>query len=108
MAIPMDLAVFNELQIVGSLSCPIGSYTGLLSMVAAGTLQPTRLVERAVAVADAGEALNAMSSYSTLGFSVINDWTAKPASSVSPFQTPGGAAIGERRDTQTMVPALSV
>ena len=53
---PMDLVVFNELRIVGSLGCPISSYTGMLSMVAAG-LQPTRLVETVGSVADAGKVL---------------------------------------------------
>ena len=43
MPIPMDLVVFNELRIVGSLGCPIASYTGMLSMVAAGKLQPNAL-----------------------------------------------------------------
>jgi propanol-preferring alcohol dehydrogenase len=72
--IPMDLLVFNELRIVGSIGCPIASYTGILSMVAAGKLQPTRLVETIVSVADAGKLLNHMTNYDTLGFSVINNW----------------------------------
>jgi propanol-preferring alcohol dehydrogenase len=73
-SIPMDLVVFNELRILGSLGCPIASYTGMLSMVEAGKLQPTRLVDSAVSVADAGRVLAAMTSFNTLGFSVINDW----------------------------------
>jgi threonine dehydrogenase-like Zn-dependent dehydrogenase len=76
MPMPMDLVVFKELRIVGSLGCPMSSYTGMLSMVAAGTLQPARLVESAIPVADAGKVLNDMTDYSTLGFSVINEWKA--------------------------------
>jgi propanol-preferring alcohol dehydrogenase len=76
MSIPMDLVVFKELRIVGSLGCPIASYTGMLSMVAAGKLQPARLVESAIPVADAGKVLSDMTDYSTLGFSVINKWNA--------------------------------
>ena len=46
-------------------------------MVAAGTLRPARLVERVVTADNAGQALAEMASYNSLGFSVINDWTAK-------------------------------
>jgi len=79
MALPMDLVVFNELRIVGSLGCPVASYTGMLSLVAAGRLRPTRLVEAVVSVADAGRALDDMTSYDTLGFSVINRWDDGPS-----------------------------
>jgi propanol-preferring alcohol dehydrogenase len=74
MPIPMDVVVFNELRIVGSLGCPIASYTGMLSMVAAGKLQPRRLVETVVSVREAGALLDRMTNYSTVGFSVINNW----------------------------------
>ena len=80
MPIPMDVVVFNELRIVGSLGCPISSYTGMLSMVAAGKLQPTRLVETVVSVADAGNLLDHMTNYNTVGFSVINNWSERTAS----------------------------
>jgi D-arabinose 1-dehydrogenase-like Zn-dependent alcohol dehydrogenase len=71
----MDLVVFNELRIVGSLGCPISSYAGMLSMVAAGKIQPARLVETVTSVSEAGRLLDAMTDYNTLGFTVINDWT---------------------------------
>lgn len=82
MPIPMDLVVFNELRIIGSLGCPIASYAGMLSMVAAGILQPARLVETVVSVGDAGKLLNDMTDYNTLGFGVINDWAAERAAMV--------------------------
>lgn len=75
-AIPMDLVVFNELQILGSLGCPINSYKGMLSMVAARKLQPARLVESVVSVADASSLLSNMTNYKTLGLTVINQWSA--------------------------------
>jgi len=74
-AIPMDLVVFNELRILGSLGCPIMSYKGMLSMVAAGKLRPARLVESVVSIADTNRLLNDMTNYNTLGFSVINEWS---------------------------------
>jgi hypothetical protein len=74
MPIPMDVVVFNELRIVGSLGCPIASYSGMLSMVAAGKLQPRRLVEKVVSVHEAGALLENMTNYNTLGFTVINNW----------------------------------
>jgi len=81
--IPMDLVVFKELQILGSFGCPISSYTGMLSMVAAGTLRPARLVERVVTVDDAGDVLAEMAAYNSLGFSVINAWNTKEAAASS-------------------------
>jgi D-arabinose 1-dehydrogenase-like Zn-dependent alcohol dehydrogenase len=78
-SIPMDLVVFKELRIVGSLGCPMMSYTGMLSMVAAGKLRPARLVESAISVTDAGRVLSDMTDYGTLGFSVINRWAAASA-----------------------------
>ena len=70
----MDLLVFRELRIIGSLGCPMASYAAMFSMVAAGRLQPARLVESAVSVADAGKVLTGMTDYATVGFSVINQW----------------------------------
>ena len=70
MPIPMDLIVFNELRIIGSLGCPVSSNAGMLSMGEAGRLQPTRLVEAIASVADAGKLLNEMTDYNNLGFSL--------------------------------------
>ena len=74
MPIPMDLIVFRELRIIGSLGCPMSSYTALLSMVAAGKLHPGRLVESVISVAAASQVLADMTDYGTVGFSVINRW----------------------------------
>jgi D-arabinose 1-dehydrogenase-like Zn-dependent alcohol dehydrogenase len=78
-AIPMDVVVFKELQLMGSFGCPISSYAGMLSMVAAGRLRPAQLVERVVSVDHAGDVLAEMGTYNSLGFSVINEWAPKPA-----------------------------
>src|SRR5262249_24399396 len=75
MPIPTVLLVFNELRLIGSFGCPMTSYAGMFSMVAAGKLQPIRLVETIGSVADASRLLNAMTDYNTLGFSVINEWS---------------------------------
>ena len=74
MPIPMDLMVFRELRILGSLGCPISSYTDMLSMVAAGRLQPSRLVDSVISVEEAGQTLADMTDYGTMGFSVVNRW----------------------------------
>ncbi len=96
--IPVDLMVFKELRIVGSLGCPIMSYAGMLSMVAAGKLQPTRLVESGVSVADAGRLLNDMTNYSTLGFNVINEWTTNATTtSAPPAEVDTTALLNEMR-----------
>jgi hypothetical protein len=48
-----------------------------LEAVAAGKLQPARLVDTVTSVAEAGRLLDAMTDYNTLGFAVINDWTTR-------------------------------
>jgi propanol-preferring alcohol dehydrogenase len=70
----MDMLVFQELRILGSLGCPMSSYAGMLSMVAAGKLRPGRLVETTVSVENAGNVLAGMTGYETFGFSLIDNW----------------------------------
>jgi len=72
--IPMDMLVFQELRILGSLGCPMSSYAGMLSMVAAGKLRPGRLVETTVSVENAGNVLAGMTGYETFGFTLIDNW----------------------------------
>ena len=59
-AIPMDLVVSRELSIHGSHGMPAGGYPELLDLVAAGTLDPRRLVRRVVDLAEGPAALMAL------------------------------------------------
>lgn len=72
--LPVDVITFQELQVIGSLGCPTSSYKGLLSLVAAGRLNPRRLVSRTIALEQVGEALTAMSQFNTIGFTVITEF----------------------------------
>ncbi len=59
-AIPMDLVVSRELSVHGSHGMPSGGYAELLDLVAAGTLDPRRLVTRVVDLAEGPAALVAL------------------------------------------------
>jgi alcohol dehydrogenase, propanol-preferring len=74
MSLPVDAMVLQELTFLGSFGCPVTSYPGMLSLVASGKLNPTRLVHRTVPVEDASGVLQAMGTYDTQGFNVINKW----------------------------------
>jgi propanol-preferring alcohol dehydrogenase len=72
--IPADAMVLQEIQFLGSLGCPTTSYPGLLSLVASGQLDPTRLVERSIGVEQVSGVLQAMTDGTTRGFTVITAW----------------------------------
>ncbi|MFQ5773412.1 MAG: zinc-dependent alcohol dehydrogenase family protein [Kiloniellaceae bacterium] len=72
LSVPVDLIVGKEIQLVGSKGMPPAHYGSMLRMVAAGKLDPGRLVSRTVRLEEAGGVLASMDSYDTLGFTVID------------------------------------
>jgi D-arabinose 1-dehydrogenase-like Zn-dependent alcohol dehydrogenase len=71
-ALPMDQVVAKELEIYGSHGMAARDYPGLLDLVANGTLQPGRLVGAVIDLAEAGDALAAMSApASSAGITVV-------------------------------------
>ena len=56
-AVPMDLVVARELQVLGSHGMAAHAYPGLLGLIAAGRLQPQALVTRRLPLEEAGAAL---------------------------------------------------
>lgn len=72
--LPVDLMVFRELQLIGSLGMPAWRYPAMLRMVEAGRLHPGRLVTGTIPIAEAGAALSRMGSYSGVGMTVITQW----------------------------------
>jgi alcohol dehydrogenase len=56
----MDRVVAQELEVYGSHGMPARDYPAMLDLVAAGTLDPGRLVGRVIALEEAGPALVAM------------------------------------------------
>lgn len=58
--LPWDLVVARELHVVGSHGMAAADYPRMLAMVAAGELDPRRLVGSVIPLAEAGAALMAM------------------------------------------------
>ena len=71
-ALPMDVVITRELSVHGSHGMPVADYPGLLELVASGRLDPTRLVGRTIALADAGPALVAMGAPGPPGITLID------------------------------------
>ncbi|MFL6132921.1 MAG: zinc-dependent alcohol dehydrogenase family protein [Nocardioidaceae bacterium] len=70
--LPMDQVVAKELEIYGSHGMAARDYPGLLDLVASGALQPGRLVGTVIGLAEAGDALAAMSGPpSSAGITVV-------------------------------------
>lgn len=73
-ALPIDMIVQHELQIVGAVGMQPARYTPMLQMVEHGRLHPGDLVTRKISVADVSDELNAMSSFNGVGVAVITEW----------------------------------
>lgn len=74
--LPVDFIVRQEITFHGSLGMPAARYDDLLRLVAAGVLDPGRLVGRRVGLAEAGGVLEAMTRYETDGVTVIDRYEA--------------------------------
>ena len=72
-AVPMDRVVADELEILGTHGIQAHRYPALFDMIAAGTLQPDRLVSRTLSLHEAGAALASMDAGGSAGVSVIDD-----------------------------------
>jgi len=72
--VPVDLIVFKELEIIGSLGMQAARYPAMLRMVEAGMVQPGKLVQGTLRIEEAGDALAAMGTSSPPGIRVINEW----------------------------------
>ena len=70
-ALPVDVIVFKELQIVGSFGMQAPHFTSMLAMVEARKLEPGKLVSRTVGLEDVTSVVQSMGSYGTTGVTVI-------------------------------------
>jgi propanol-preferring alcohol dehydrogenase len=70
-AIPIDMLVMMEWEVVGSLGNPHPKYAELLALVARQKLRPARLVTRQIALGDVNDTLERMTRFDTVGFEVI-------------------------------------
>lgn len=71
---PVDLILFKELQVIGSLGMQAARYPAMLRMVEAGMIRPGKLVESTVGIEQAGDVLATMGTSSPPGIRVINQW----------------------------------
>jgi D-arabinose 1-dehydrogenase-like Zn-dependent alcohol dehydrogenase len=72
--VPMDLLLFRELEIIGSLGMQPARYPAMLRMIEAGRLRPGRLVKGTVPIEGATDVLASMSESGPIGTHVINQW----------------------------------
>jgi propanol-preferring alcohol dehydrogenase len=70
-AIPADMLVLMEWELVGSLGNPHPKYAELLALVARQKLRPARLVTREIALGEVTDTLERMTRFDTVGFEVI-------------------------------------
>ena len=71
-AIPMARVISKELEIVGSHGMAAHRFPYMLDMIAAGRLQPKKLVTRTVTLEESTSVLQSMASFPTLGVTVID------------------------------------
>lgn len=71
-AIPMDLVISRELEILGSHGMQAHAYGPLLEMIRAGKLRPKSLIHRTVSLEQAPTELEGMGQFHTLGVTVID------------------------------------
>jgi D-arabinose 1-dehydrogenase-like Zn-dependent alcohol dehydrogenase len=72
--VPVDLLLFKELEIIGSLGMPAARFPAMLRMVDSGKIHPGRLVQGTVSIEEAGDVLAGMATSSPSGMRVINQW----------------------------------
>ncbi|MGO9059892.1 MAG: zinc-binding dehydrogenase [Candidatus Binataceae bacterium] len=73
-ALPIDLIVVEELQIMGSSSIPTWRYPAMLEMVERGKLSPKKLITNTIPLDQAFGVIDQMSRFENVGISVINQF----------------------------------
>jgi alcohol dehydrogenase len=69
--VPMDIVIGRELSLLGSHGLAAHAYPAMLDLVAAGRLDPARLITRRIGLDEVPDALAAMSTSSPTGVTVI-------------------------------------
>ncbi|GAB4429831.1 MAG: zinc-dependent alcohol dehydrogenase family protein [Anaerolineae bacterium] len=70
--LPMGQVIGNELEIFGSHGMQAHRYPAMLAMIAAGKLQPQKLIGRTLSLSEAAAELPRMDSFGDVGVAVIN------------------------------------
>jgi len=72
--VPMGKVLANELEILGSHGMQAHRYKDMLAMIAAGTLEPERLIGKRVCLEEAIAELTSMNDFGTNGVAVITEF----------------------------------
>eukprot|EP00928_Gymnodinium_smaydae_P053170 TRINITY_DN37220_c0_g1_i1.p1 TRINITY_DN37220_c0_g1~~TRINITY_DN37220_c0_g1_i1.p1 ORF type:complete len:354 (-),score=54.81 TRINITY_DN37220_c0_g1_i1:349-1410(-) len=73
-SIPMARVAGWELEILGSHGCDAADFPDILAMVEKGTLQPEKLVEKEITLAEGAKAIMDMDGGSPLGMLIVTDF----------------------------------
>jgi alcohol dehydrogenase len=73
-ALPIDIIVLKEVQIIGSLGMQAPNFSRMLHMVESRRLNPGKLVHRKIRLEEASGVLEAMDKFGTVGVTVINQY----------------------------------
>ena len=73
-SIPMSKVIAHELQVLGTHGMQAHRYDAMLAMIAAGKLEPQKLIGKHITLDDAPAALTAMDRFDGLGISVITQF----------------------------------
>ena len=73
-AIPMNLVIGRELEILGSHGMQAHKYAEMFEMIRDGRLEPKKLIGKTVTLAEGAEELMKMNTFSSVGVTVINEF----------------------------------
>lgn len=73
-SLPLDHIIETEISIVGSVGNPQSDYPALLNLVRRGILRPASIVGSTLALEDVSDVISSMTSFNTMGFSVITSF----------------------------------
>jgi alcohol dehydrogenase len=76
---PLGRLIAWELEIVGSHGLQAQAYPGLLAMIEAGKLDPSRLVDRTITLDEAPRALESLDDFQGCGVAVVTPTPNRPA-----------------------------
>jgi alcohol dehydrogenase len=68
----LELVYSRQISVMGTRGIPASRFPALFDMIAAGHIDPARLVTRTISLAEAGPALEAMNGYTGAGITVID------------------------------------
>jgi len=74
LSLPIDHMIAHEISVSGVKGMPTPNFPALLALVAQGKVQPDKLVTKQVRLDEVTGEFEDMSTFATLGFSVITDF----------------------------------